>query len=557
MALFSAFEAAFAGNNKADVRSYYYLNSFLFSVRELWSRMFILSALILLYPIGLILYRLYFHPLARFPGPKLAAITSWYEVYWNVVKDGQACYKRKQWHEQYGPVIRINPNEIHVTDPSTYNTIYLRSHPLFLKYHPFYRIFLADSASVGIMNPQVHRVRREQLTLLFSRNNVVEMEGIVWDTVNSLCKKVKEYALDSQNDIPAKKLGMKTLFKMVTSDVISAFCYGMSFSSLPAAQMTCNRSGVVMATPPRFLNSMARAAEAFWFFQRFWRLQLLLVNLPDWFVDSFNLEAFLGMRDIMSECMSHIRDIQNKTETERKTLFTQLLSRPESQSSPHSKEKQYTAPTTEQLLEEAITVMSAGVEEASNAMMYGLHKVCKNKKIYNNTKRELRRIWPNKDENFSILCLEKSPYFMGVIKEILRMSIPVPGKLPRIVPSGGIVVDGWHIPSGSVISMSAIMQNFHPAIFENPDEFIPERWYNSDGTPRRDLDKYLVTFSTGSRMCLGLHLATAEIYITIATLLRRFDLEVVDKDTDMRWVDRIAAQFLGDLVVRVVAEEKD
>ena len=58
--------------------------------------------LFLVYTIVVVLYRLSFHPLARFPGPKLAAATSLYEFYWNVVKDGTATHKRKEWHEKYG-----------------------------------------------------------------------------------------------------------------------------------------------------------------------------------------------------------------------------------------------------------------------------------------------------------------------------------------------------------------------------------------------------------------------------------------------------------------------
>lgn len=46
-------------------------------------------------------------------------------------------------------------------------------------------------------------------------------------------------------------------------------------------------------------------------------------------------------------------------------------------------------------------------------------------------------------------------------------------------------------------------------------------------------------------------LATAELYITLATLFRRFDLEVVEEDTDMRWADRVAAQSVGELVLLV------
>lgn len=48
------------------------------------------------------IYRLYFHPLAKFPGPKIAAATSCFEFYFSVVKDGVFPWKIKELHEQYG-----------------------------------------------------------------------------------------------------------------------------------------------------------------------------------------------------------------------------------------------------------------------------------------------------------------------------------------------------------------------------------------------------------------------------------------------------------------------
>lgn len=40
-----------------------------------------------IYVVGLIVHRLDFSPIAGFPGPKLAAISSWYELYYDVIKD--------------------------------------------------------------------------------------------------------------------------------------------------------------------------------------------------------------------------------------------------------------------------------------------------------------------------------------------------------------------------------------------------------------------------------------------------------------------------------------
>ena len=47
-------------------------------------------------------YRLLFHPLAKFPGPKVAAITHWYEVYWDIVKKGEYFWRIQEMHAKYG-----------------------------------------------------------------------------------------------------------------------------------------------------------------------------------------------------------------------------------------------------------------------------------------------------------------------------------------------------------------------------------------------------------------------------------------------------------------------
>ena len=82
-----------------------------------------------------LLKRLVFHPLARFPGPKLAAATWWYMTYYEVFKDGAFIEHLNELHAQYGlclscigyanilsyaassvgPVVRIGPNEVNIS----------------------------------------------------------------------------------------------------------------------------------------------------------------------------------------------------------------------------------------------------------------------------------------------------------------------------------------------------------------------------------------------------------------------------------------------------------
>ena len=55
-----------------------------------------------LYLVGLVIYRLYFHPLAKFPGPTYAAISHWHEAYYDVALKGQFTFKVQELHRQYG-----------------------------------------------------------------------------------------------------------------------------------------------------------------------------------------------------------------------------------------------------------------------------------------------------------------------------------------------------------------------------------------------------------------------------------------------------------------------
>lgn len=74
------------------------------TIGNLYSRETCLLALVFicLHFISVALYRLWFSPLAKFPGPKLAALTFWVEFYHDVVRRGQYTFEIIKMHEKYG-----------------------------------------------------------------------------------------------------------------------------------------------------------------------------------------------------------------------------------------------------------------------------------------------------------------------------------------------------------------------------------------------------------------------------------------------------------------------
>jgi hypothetical protein len=67
------------------------------------------SFLVALYLLTRSVYRLYFHPLANVPGPKLAALTSWHEGWYDCFENGggQHAFKMREMHDIYGKYTSI------------------------------------------------------------------------------------------------------------------------------------------------------------------------------------------------------------------------------------------------------------------------------------------------------------------------------------------------------------------------------------------------------------------------------------------------------------------
>ncbi|KAK8022518.1 Cytochrome P450 [Apiospora rasikravindrae] len=88
-------------------------------------------------------------------------------------------------------------------------------------------------------------------------------------------------------------------------------------------------------------------------------------------------------------------------------------------------------------------------------------------------------------------------------------------------------------PTKVPVGMTAYFQHTDPDVFSDPDRFVPDRWL-SPAAPQ--MARNLVPFSRGSRNCIGMNLATAEINFMLAALFRpgapRFELFETD-ETDV------------------------
>lgn len=203
-----------------------------------------------------------------------------------------------------------------------------------------------------------------------------------------------------------------------------------------------------------------------------------------------------------------------KSDTHR-TIFHELIN---GDLPPHEK-------SLPRLVDEGQTMIAAGQETSSFFLKTTTYHILANPEIHARLKAELKEAMPNPAVIPPLARLETLPYLHAIVQEGHRFSHGVVGRLQRISPDAQLQYKDWSIPAGTPVSMSAILQHQDPEKFPNPLKFDPDRWLHNSSPAA---EKYLVPFSKGTRQCLGINLATAEIYLTLAMVFRRFDVELYE-----------------------------
>lgn len=177
-----------------------------------------------LYTIYGAIWRLYLSPVARFPGSKLAAVTFWYEFYYDVVKGGTYVYEIERMHKEFGPIIRINPYELHIndTDLEFMGQLYPSIGRDVDKFWWSAGMFGSVATTFGTIGHNMHKLRRAAFAKFLSPAYIRKLEPVLKDLVNTLTRKVEE-------GIEAGKIvNLEHAYSALTQDIITEYCFSFS-----------------------------------------------------------------------------------------------------------------------------------------------------------------------------------------------------------------------------------------------------------------------------------------------------------------------------------------
>ncbi|KAJ6085354.1 cytochrome P450 [Penicillium canescens] len=129
-------------------------------------------------------------------------------------------------------------------------------------------------------------------------------------------------------------------------------------------------------------------------------------------------------------------------------------------------------------------------------------------------------------------------YLQAVIKEALRLHPAVGTMLARVVPKGGMQIEGSYFPEGTEVGANAWALHYDKDLYgPDPQEFRPERWIGDEKTSI--MESMMFSFGGGSRTCLGRNISLLEMTKVIPQLVRKFDI-VLEKpgepmNTECAW----------------------
>ncbi|KAK7924797.1 Cytochrome P450 monooxygenase FUM2 [Apiospora marii] len=450
-------------------------------------------SLLSVYWVSWCIYSLSFHPLAKFPGPRLAAISElWY--IWTYL-GGQWPWDIENVHKQYGmhpfgsDVVRIAPNELSFATREAFKDIYAapsKTRKLFTKDPMLYDIGQPSNIAYE-MDPEKHAKKLKLMQPAFRTQSLRDQEHLVHEYVDLLMDQLERVSSSATGGMDVTKA-----FEWLTFDIMGHLTFGEPFGAVKDARSHYWVSILLDSLFAASLYSMRPRMPMLGF----------LLRLVPYFSRSAQaiIESNKQHADLTLE---KVRKRIDMGDTHMDDFFDHVL--------------KHGNLSEAELASEANVLLVAGAETSSTALAATFWFLTTNP----DTLRELQREVRTSFKSYQAItgdAVATLPYLNAALEESMRIFPPAPTGGPRISP--GESVDGQYIPQGTSVTGSAF------AVFRNPrcvpahDAFEPERWLGE----RKQTEKpYSQPFSIGPRACLGINLSWLEMRITLAKLVYRYD----------------------------------
>ncbi|KAI9757651.1 MAG: hypothetical protein M4579_003376 [Chaenotheca gracillima] len=473
-----------------------------------------------------IIYYRFFHPLSQFPGPFWASVTRLWIAYHSLKED--ECAVEWELHKKYGRVIRITPTLLLVSDASKLPEIYHRQ--AVKSKHYITGSFGENESVFNMQDWKQHAHFRKMIAGPYSFTNIKKMEPLVDARMQDWVNKVDELFAKT-----GKAFDFAPWAVFMAYDIISEVGFGAPFGFVETGT---DVSGLIQGFHdglPAF-GLMARLHPFTTWIKSTWVGPKYLVAKPE---DDSGIGTLMRFRDDLLD--KRMKDIKAGTTGGRIDLLQTFLEARTDDGNPLD---------MEYIKAEVLLVLLAGADTTGTAFQAMMCYVLSHSAVYEKLMAELDGA--TRAGHLSAMpqyaeVIEHCPYYVACVKEAMRLCPSAPNIFPRLVPEGGMVLEGKYVPEGTEVSCNPWQVHRDENLY-GPDAtaFRPERWLESE-QQTKEYNKYNMGFGYGARVCLGRDLALMELYKGPLQFLRRFRPQIMNEKPPATFLNKGGVGYWKDV----------
>ncbi|KAJ7083592.1 cytochrome P450 [Mycena belliarum] len=428
------------------------------------------------------------HPLASYPGPVTWRFSSM--VLAAISSTGYRHLILHELHKKYGDFVRIGPNVLSINSFNAASVIY---GPKLLKGDAYTSPgHTGDVALFFKQDPSVHSKRKVLWTNALSNSAIQGYHNAFAKRTDQLVQCI-ESRLNEEGEV-----NLSDCINHWTFDVMGDVMFGGAGTDLELM-----RDG-----DPGGLVQIGKRSEA----------GLDSLGHIPWLLDIMwyaSESDAVNLRRLREVCGSMMRSRLQHKNVDKQDLTSYFLD--------HDI-RVGDRPTPSDMELEALVAVQGGSDNPGSQLIMAMFLLITNPNVLRTLQTQLDDIFPESTQWHLDPRALAFPYLDAVINETFRLSSP--WLLPRVVPKGGIVIDGCVIPEDTIVALASYSQHIsEDNFFPDPLSFRPERWLPGGLGPGSVLKKTaLTTFTAGPHACPGKNFAMVQMRHLIARLVLNFDL---------------------------------
>ncbi|EXJ60076.1 cytochrome P450 oxidoreductase [Cladophialophora yegresii CBS 114405] len=445
------------------------------------------------------------------PGPPVAAYTKLWRLY--DVWRGHAHMTAIDIHKEYGPVVRIGPSHVSISDPSVIPVIYgIKENFTKTGFYPIQCISWKKKPEMNLFStrdPEYHRVEKRKVGAAYSMPNLLQSEAAIDSCVSLFMSRLDEYASRGE------PVDLGAWLQYFAFDVVGEVTFASKLGFLEQGKDVDGMMKAIegMLTYAALCGQVPEMHDLLLGNPLFTKLMPAMETWNQVLV--FTLKAINGRASIKRDGELINADVEGRD----------MLSR-----WAYVKSSDPLKMSSRDIIVHLSTNVFAGSDTTAIALRAIVYFLCRNPECMDQLVAEIDAV--DKAGKLSRPISHKEattelPYLGAVVKEAMRIHPSVGFLMERHVPAEGLDVQGYHIPAGTIVGINPWVTNRSPVFGPEPEKFNPSRWLTASQEQLKEMDNiWELNFGAGSRKCIGRNISWIEIHKVIPELLRRYRVEL-------------------------------